>query len=85
MKQEELDNDTTTLKCCLGKLGYEIANSLFIGGCDRTKELVLLDGYIRSIEVYDLENTDTNCLTEIELKELISKGKNICNSCGCNN
>lgn len=84
MTQAQLDTLVTDLKCCSGKLANEIANSLYIGGCDRSKELVLLIGYIGAIELYDLLSTD-NCLEEDDFNKLITLAKKICNTCGCNN
>lgn len=84
MTQTELDSLVTELKCCSGKLAFEIATSLHIGGCDRSKELILLIGYITSLEVYDLDSED-NCLEEDDFNKIIIKAKNICNTCGCNN
>lgn len=84
MTQTELDNTTTNLKCCAGELAYEIARSLFIGGCDRRKDLVLLQGYITAIEEYDLD-AEENCIEEDELLLLIARAKRICRDCGCNN
>ncbi len=84
MTQTQLDNLVTELKCCSGKLANEIANSLYIGGCDRSKELILLIGYIGAIEDYRLDEDD-NCLEDDDFNKIIVLAKNICNTCGCNN
>jgi hypothetical protein len=84
MTQTQLDNYITQFRCCSGELANEIANSLFIGGCDRTKDLVLLLGYITALTHYNLE-AEENCITEEELNQLVAKAKRICNDCGCNN
>lgn len=85
MNQTELDNLITTLKCCYTALAGELAINLFKGDCDISQDLILLSGYIESIEVYDLNNEDNNCITEEAFYSLVSKAKNICKTCNCNN
>ena len=84
MTQTELDALILTFKCCSGELGNEITNSLYIGSCDRSNELILLIGYIEALGRYEIDGED-NCLEEEDYNKIIIKAKNICNTCGCNN
>lgn len=84
MTQTQLDNYITEFKCCSGDIAYEIASSLFMGGCDRTDELVKLLGYIEALEHYDLD-AEEHCLEADEYTQIVVLAKRICNSCGCNN
>lgn len=83
MTQTQLNFLLTKLKCCAASLAVEIADSLVIGGCDNTLNLILLLSYIKEIAKYNLTDTILNCLSEAQFATVIQNAKDICGKCDC--
>lgn len=84
MNQQDIDVRLQLTSCKTSVLTNTFVNNLKWGKkCAKTewKELIILNAYISLLEDYNVDNTDSNCITEDQLDIIldnISKLTSIC-------
>jgi hypothetical protein len=71
------------LKCCAANYADSISTKLQYGACDETIKLFLLNGFIELIQKWDNDDDASNCMTEDQFDDAVTKAKNICRLCDC--